>query len=511
MPEASQTVSLPNIFALLRRHLVLIVLTTILAVGVSLGLSAATEPTYRASSQVSFNDDTQDLQALGVQASQSFQPEKEVAAQAERITRPDIVEEVRRSARTRLSPQAIQDAVSTQVEVSSNLVSITAEADTAKLAAALANGFAAATRDEVTSRTRRRYRTVARDAQRRARRLKGPANAGRRALLEDQANRLLAIATLVKPVEIVRSADEPDAPASPKPVRNAVLAGLLGLMLGLGLASLRHAFDRRLREASDVEEHLDPPVVGHLRTAALGRTPFPSTDKKRRQLTGDEDLEPFRILRMNLGFLDPERAHRVVLVTSPLPEEGKSTIAIGLGWAEAMTGRRTLLVDCDLRRPTVHTRLGLPPGPGLTEYLLGEAEPAEILRTLDAGPRTGADAQQLVCIPAGRTVADHAELLGSERFRAFLAQVTEVYDRVILDSAPLLPVSDTLALLPLADTILISLRLGQTTRDEAQAARSALDRAPTKAVGLVLTAADQSQSPYYVGSYAYAGPATPDG
>lgn len=507
MPEASQPVSVPNIFALLRRHLVLIVLTTILAIGVSLGLSAATDPTYRASSQVSFNDDTQDLEALGVQASQSFQPEKEVAAQAERITRPDIVAKVRRLARTSLTAQQVQDAITTQVQVSSNLVSITAEARSARLAAALANGFATATRDELVTRTRRRYTSVARDAQRRARRLKGPANLGRRAVLEDQANRLLAIAKLVKPVEIVRSADEPDSPTSPKPVRNAVLAGLLGLMLGIGLAALRHAFDRRLREAADVEEHLDPPIVGHLRTAALGKTPFPSSDKKRRQLTGDEDLEPFRILRMNLEFLDPDRSNRSVLVTSPLPEEGKSTIAIGLAWAEAMTGRRTLLVDCDLRRPTVHTRLELPSGPGLTEYLLGEAEPADILRTVPAGQRSGAEVQQLVCIPAGRTVVDHAELLGSERFRAFLEQVGAVYDRVIIDSAPLLPVSDTLALLPLADTILISLRLGQTTRDEAQAARSALDRAPKKPVGLVLSAADQAQSPYYVGSYAYAGPA----
>jgi succinoglycan biosynthesis transport protein ExoP len=505
MHDATQSVSLPNIFALLRRHLLLITLTVMLAVGASLGLSAATDPTYSASSQVGFNDDSADLQALGIPASPSFQPDKEAAAQAERITRPDVISQVRKDLRIKLTVDEIQSAIKTQVEVASNLVSIKAEADTGELAAALANRFAAVIRDDSADRSKARYRAVATTSKRRAAKLKGEKNAARRAVYEDQANRLLALADFAKPVDIVRSATVPDAPSSPKPVRNAVLAGLLGAMLGIGLAFLRQAFDRRLREQADVEQHIDAPVLGFLRTAALGKTPLPVGDRKR--LTKDEDIEPFRILRTNIAFLAGDRSVKTVLVTSPLPEEGKSTVATGLAWAEAMTGRRTLLVDCDLRRPTVASRLGLDTSPGLSDFLVGDAEPGDILRTVDTGTGGGGDVPQLVCITAGRPVANHAELLESDRFRAFLEQVGEVYDRVILDSAPLLPVSDTLALLPQIDGILLCLRLGQTTRDEALAARATFEHFPTKPVGLVLTAADTGTSPYYVGSYAYSRPA----
>jgi capsular exopolysaccharide synthesis family protein len=504
MHDANQSVSLPNIFALLRRHLLLITLTVMLAVGASLGLSAATNPTYSASSQVGFNDDSADLQALGIPASPSFQPDKEAAAQAERITRPDVIDEVRKDLRIKLTTDEIQSAITTQVEVASNLVSINAEAETGELAASLANRFAAAIRDDSASRSKARYRAVAKTSQKRAAKLKGDKNAGRRAVYEDQAARLLALAAFAKPVDIVRSATVPSAPSSPKPVRNAVLAGLLGAMLGIGLAFLRQAFDRRLREQRDVEDHIDAPVLGFLRTAALGKTPLPAGGKKR--LTKDEDIEPFRILRTNIAFLAGDRSVKTVLVTSPLPEEGKSTVAAGLAWAEAMTGRRTLLVDCDLRRPTVASRLGIDTVPGLADFLVGDAEPGDILRTVDIGTSRG-DAPQLVCIPAGSPVPNHAELLESDRFRGFLEQVSQVYDRVILDSAPLLPVSDTLALLPQIDGILLCLRLGQTTRDEALAARATFDHFPTKPVGLVLTAADTGTSPYYVGSYAYSRPA----
>ncbi len=509
MHDADQPGSLPDTFAVLRRNLILIAFTTLLAVGVSLALSTSKDAVYTATSQLGFNDDSDNLQALGIQATPSFQPEKQVAAQAERITRPEVAAAVKKRLRLQQTPSKLQSMVKTQVEVASNLVSITAEAPTAKLAEDLANAFAAVAKGDATRRTQRRYRLVAADADRQAAKLKGKKNEARRAVFEDRASQLRQIATFARPADIVRAAERPTSPSSPKPIRDAVLAGLLGVMLGLGLAFLRQALDRRLREPSDVEQQLEAPVIGLLRTTTLGRTPFPSTSKKRKSLVKDEDLEAFRILRTNVAFLDDADGTEeltTLLVTSPLPEEGKSTVAVGLAWAEAMTGRRTLLVDCDLRRPTIADRLEVDPAPGLSDFLLGDAEPGDVLRTIELGQRRGPGAPQLVCIPAGRPTPEHAELLGSERFREFLTQVAQVYDRVILDSAPLLPVSDTLSLLPRADAIVLCVRLGQTRRDEAQAARAALQRSPTQRVGLVLTAADQSQTPYYVGSYAYAGP-----
>ncbi|MBA2319786.1 MAG: hypothetical protein H0V89_01415, partial [Deltaproteobacteria bacterium] len=149
----------------------------------------------------------------------------------------------------------------------------------------------------------------------------------------------------------------------------------------------------------------------------------------------------------------------------------------------------------------VAQRLGLEPTPGLSEYLLGEATPADILRTVPAADGGEASAQELVLIPAGRPVPNHAKLLESERFRTLLREVGEVYDRVVLDTPPLLSLSDTLTLLPQVDGVLVCLRLDQTTRHEALAAKTALERVPKMPIGLVLTGADKSQSPYYAGYY----------
>lgn len=504
MPDASQTVSLPLLVSILRRHRLVVGLTVLLAVGASLAISATREARYSATAVVAFNDESADLQALGTPAAPSFQPDKEAAAQAERITRQDVINRVRRDIGVRLSTAELQDSISTEVGASTNLVSIQAEASSARLAADIANGFAKAVRDDTTQRSRARYRATARAAQRRAARLQGDRNLARRGVFEDQASRLLALATFAQPVDIVRSAAVPSAPSSPRPVRDAVLAGLLGLMLGIGIAFLRNTFDRRLRTPADVEDCVDTPVVGYVRTALLGSTPLSTNGGPP---AGEEEVEPFRILRTNVTFLAVDGGVRLILVTSPLPEEGKSTVAAGLAWAESMTGRRTLLVECDMRRPTLAERFGVEPAPGLSDFLLGQAEPAEILRSVPTTDAAGSEAAPLVLIPAGRPVANHAELLDSDRFRTFLRDVAAVYDRVIVDTPPLLPVSDTLALLPQVEGMLLCLRLGQTTRDEALAARAALEHFPAKPSGVVLTGADESQTAYYVGEYAY--PSTP--
>lgn len=498
MHDSSHTVSLPILLAQLRRHRLVIGLTVLLAIGASVALSATSQETYTAKAVIGFNDESDDLQALGTAASPNFQPDKLAAAQAERITRPDIIERVRELARTDLTPVEVQDSVETQVEAASNLVSLTVEARTGQLAADLANAFARAIREDQKERSVKRYRAAARAARKRAEQFDGQENIVRRATYEEQASRFLALASFTRPVDIVRTADVPSTPSSPKPVRNAILAALIGLIMGVGIAFLRETLDRRLREPADVEQALGLPVVGALPSAALGGTPLLTPKGK---VPDEQEVEPFKILRTNVGFLSLDGDVGVVLVTSALPQEGKSSVAAGLAWAEAKTGKRTLLVDCDLRRPTIGDRFGLASTPGLSDYLLGDARPADIVRAVG----TGAENETFACIPAGRVIGNHAELLASARFKEFLAQVGEAYDRVIVDSAPLLPVSDTLSLLPQVGGVLMCVRLGQTTRDESRAAKAALDRFPARPTGLVVTAADTSRQAYYVGTYAYQG------
>ena len=193
-----------------------------------------------------------------------------------------------------------------------------------------------------------------------------------------------------------------------------------------------------------------------------------------------------------------------------MAEEGKSTVAACLAVANAQAGRRTLLVECDLRRPVLASRFGIKTSPGLTDYLTGNAEPHEILQPIAGFRPTNGNGNGKACPHeslqprlhhVGTYVPRPAELLASDRFRTFLDEVSQVYDSVILDTAPLLPVADTLSIIPDVATLLVCVRLEHTTRDQARAAHSALSRLPERPVGLVLTDVRENEDGYYYGNY----------
>lgn len=502
MHDASDAVSLQHQLTVLRRHRWAILGTVVVAVVLAVALSATSERRYEAQAVVSFNDESQDLRALGVPAAPTLQPEKAAAAQAKRVTRSDVAAAVRARLPFRPSVARLQDAVTTEVQPDSNLVSLTVTWDRADRAAAIADAFATVVRKQATEETRARYLATARSLDRRARDLDPVKDATRRAVYADQASRLQTLASFSRPVDVVRQAEVPDAPTSPKPVRNAILAGVLGLLLGVGIAALRHALDRRLRDVAELHDAGDIPVVGYVRNDALGRPAINSRPRGGRE----DPLDAFRILRTNLELLAPDRVLRAVLVTSAMPEEGKSTVAASLAYAEAVAGRRTLLVECDLRKPTAAERLGLAPGPGLADFLAGRVAPPDVLQPVELGDQPAIDGLggQLVCITAGAPAANAAELLGSPRFGAFMKDVTAAYDRVVLDCPPLLPVGDTLSMLPHVDAALLCIRLGRTTREQAGAARTALRRVPGKPLGTVTTGIRNADLDD-VGYYPYAG------
>jgi capsular exopolysaccharide synthesis family protein len=301
----------------------------------------------------------------------------------------------------------------------------------------------------------------------------------------------------------------PGSPISPKPIRNTVLGFLLGLTLALVAAVVRDALDRRFKNSREIREALRFPLVGHVRDDVLGRSVISSNGHA---LTAPE-LDAFRIIKTNVEYLDVDHPIKTLAVTSAVPDEGKSTVSSALAAAFALSGRRALLVECDLRRPTLAKRFGLAATPGLTDYLVGRASPKEILQpvALEAGGDAavnGAEAAatpgRFVCIAAGTSTPQPAELLGSQRFRDFLAQVADAYDIVVLDTCPLLSVVDTLGLVPCVDGIALCVRASRTTRDQARAARSALEHVPPRPTGIVITgvrSGDEGDYGYY--SYAY--------
>jgi capsular exopolysaccharide synthesis family protein len=227
----------------------------------------------------------------------------------------------------------------------------------------------------------------------------------------------------------------------------------------------------------------------------------------------EASIEAFRILRSNVEFLSPDRPLRTIAITSPVAEEGKSTVAAGLATASALAGKRVLLLECDLRRPVLAERFRLGAQPGLTDWLSGGAQPAEVVQVARAKRdpiqrqkgtirSNGTSANLgLATIVAGSWSPRPTELLGSDRFRELLEDVGQVYDLVVLDCAPLLPVGDSLEILPLVDALLVCIRLDQTTREQAVAAKGVIDHLPPRPTGIVITGVRPGREGYYYGYY----------
>ncbi len=266
----------------------------------------------------------------------------------------------------------------------------------------------------------------------------------------------------------------PTAPSSPKPKRDFALAVSIGLVLGLAIVFLSTCSTGGSRA----------PTTSRRSTACGRCRAFPqrmteaATNRDRQAA-----LEPFRILRNSLAYISVKPDIKIVMVTSAVPGEGKSTVSTGLARAAALAGQRVILVECDLRRPTFHQQFDLGGDPrGLTTALIGGVPVAELVRPVHSGLRA------LTVLPSGPTPPNAAEVFLSAEMRGVLRELSELADLVVLDCPPLLPVADSHVLLdnPQVDACIVVGRAYHTTRDEARRARAVLDQHPLQALGLVI-------------------------
>jgi receptor protein-tyrosine kinase len=516
--DAPRYQSLRDYVRVIRERRLLIIGALILCVGAALAYSLQQEKVYTAEAALSFQDQNADLGELGAAVPISQSADQRAAIGSERVTEIDVAREARRKLRSEISSRTLLESVTARPEARTNLVIVQAEWSDAAFARDVANAFAAATRDIERDRARRSYRSRSRILRNALDQLP-PGRAGdlTRSLNVDRIARFDTLARFAEPVVLAVRAERPDSADSPNPIRNGVLGLLAGLTLGLVAAFGRDALDRRVRSSREVRDDLNLPLLAQVRESLMGRT---AVGGRPDGLT-DSELEPFRILRQNLEFLDAETPPRMVLVTSAIAEEGKTTVAAALAGAEALAGRRTLLVECDLRRPTFARRLGFKAEPGLAEYVAGTAPRDAAIRTVAVTPAPDAEGFRLrkrrrgpesgtaplAVLPAGAPAAQPAELLGSRGLREALTALRDDYDVVILDAPPLLPVVDALELVPVVDAVIVCVRAGTTTRDQARGARAALDHAAPRPTGVVLTCSREPLEEGYGYSYASAPPA----
>lgn len=272
----------------------------------------------------------------------------------------------------------------------------------------------------------------------------------------------------------IDTADLPEAPVAPNPVRNLGLAVVLGLLMGIGLAVVRDLLDTSVKSPDDVSAAVDAPL--------LGAISFDGSAKSRPLVT---DLEPhsprvesFRVLRTNLQFVDVDTPDKVFVITSALPEEGKTTTSVNLAITLAQAGAQTLLIEGDLRRPRASALLGMDNSVGVTTVLLGAVTFDEALQKHPLS--------DLHVLGSGATPPNPADLLQSKAMAELVQQARRRYDMVIIDAPPLLPVTDGALLAAASDGALIVVRHGRTTTDQLDHASERLEQVDARVVGTVL-------------------------
>lgn len=288
------------------------------------------------------------------------------------------------------------------------------------------------------------------------------------------------------------SAVLPTQPSSPNTKLSVALGLMLGFAAGVAYALIRSSLDRRLRSAAAIEREFDVPVLGSI--------PLDSAIAKRGLVGVQPDFhtaESVRALRTNLRFMDVDNPPRVVVISSCLPGDGKSTVAIQLAQAIAESGQRVVLVDADLRRPSTAEYLGLATGAGLTDVLVGRVEIGDVLQ---AYGNTG----RMWVLGAGVIPPNPSELLGSDAMHSLLHSLPDD-TFVLVDTAPLLPVTDAAILTARTDGALVVTRAGKTTIDQLDKALGNLERVKGRSLGVILNGTTKSsrKEAYYGYEYRY--------
>lgn len=255
-------------------------------------------------------------------------------------------------------------------------------------------------------------------------------------------------------VEVLDAAEEPSSPVSPKVVMNVVIGGLIGLLGGTVLAFVLDRLDDSVRSKDTVEKITGVPTLGVIPRAADDSSPI---DLVGIEHPSSQASEAYRLLRTSVRFLGLDTPMRTLLVTSPAASEGKTVTAANLAIALAQGGEQVLLVGADLRRPRVHDLFGAPQSPGLTSVLLGEAAPETTAYAIEEVPG-------LHLMPPGPTPPNPAELLDSSRTHELFESLATRYDRVVVDSPPVLPVTDAQVLSRVAGAVLLVVAHGETSK-----------------------------------------------
>lgn len=436
-----------DILRLARRRWRTIAAMFVLALVVAGGYSFAATPVYHSTSRVFIStdvSDSQDAYLASVFAAQRVQSYGELANSR------DLMQKVIDKLDLNLTPEELSQKVSATVPQNTVLIQIEVKDTDARLAQQIAQAEA----EELT-----RYVTA----------------------LETPRGKT---ATPIK-ATVVDPASFDAHPVSPRTGLDLAVAGVLGLLIGFGLAVLREVLDTTVKTHDDVERVLEHPVM-----AGVGFDP----DVAKHPLLTEQEAhasraEAFRVLRTNLQFLDVDADTRSFVITSPVPGEGKTSTAVNLAIALAQTGKRVLVVDGDLRRPQIANLLGVEGAVGLTTVLVGRSTLEESIQVHRASG--------VHVLASGPVPPNPSEILQSHSTRELLGKLRVMFDVVLIDAPPLLPVADAAIMGTEADGVIMVVRHGRTTRDQLRQAGQRLNAVGARLFGAVVNMTPRRGKGYY--------------
>jgi succinoglycan biosynthesis transport protein ExoP len=404
------------------------------------------------------------------------------AAPAEPATALKTITSLVRTAPVRRRAEQDAGPISEEVTASStpdtNIIELTAEAGSAERAALVANvwsdALARARSDANQAGLREGISLIERE-------LATTRDPRARKRLERQLQTLRVSAALQQSdVRVAERASEPTSSFSPKLPRDVAIGAIAGALLGLLFVAGAELLDRRIKSPADAEETWEAPVLAQIPPSAPEATSNGAPDRAA--------MEAFRYLQANLAFLAAAKEVRVIAVTSPLQEEGKTTVARGLAESLAAAGLDVALLDCDFRHPQLTEALDVGES-GLSNLLAGSASLQDLVREVPLDgyqARANGSARLFRVIGAGPSPPNPYELFSSEAMRETLRTLASQHDYVILDCAPLLPVSDSVPIIAAVDGVIVAQRLNLSKADAAYRAREVIERTNGRLLGLAL-------------------------
>ena len=492
----SSNLRLSDLLQVLGRRWRLVAGTTAVIALLLLGFSISQPEKYTASSRILVRTvSSQTAGQADPNAAVAFFADRQVANAVDEIQSTELRAAVTKQYHGRVDVDSVKAA---QHAVGTDAIDISVTASTARGAADLANLYArtyiaqdtkdradalktgeAAVQDEISKLDAERRRVAASpDAEAITQQLS--ALDIQRAAYVQRLQSLQLSAGLVKAqsAQQVTTATPPGAPVSPKPVRDAVIGIMLGLGLGIAIALAREFLDDSVRTPSDLDELTDAtvPTLGMIPTfdgAAEGIVTISTP--------ASLPAEAFRAVRTSVRFVALDRAMKVIQVTSAGTGEGKTTVVANLAAALVQAGHRVAVVSCDLRRPDLHRRFAEPSDPGLTDVLLGECLLSDAMRETTSG---------VYLLPSGERPPNPSELLGSSRMKAVIDFLVSEFDFVLLDSTPILSVTDAVVVSQFAQATLVVVAARNTPKQRVREALDSLIRAGAPLAGLILNQTD---------------------